>query len=61
MIWGMLGSLIAGVAAVFYFRKKAQNDYYAQEKPPKHAPQLDLNNPGSQHDFPKPPQPSEVG
>ena len=61
MIWGIVGSLVAGVAAIFYFRKKTQQDYYAQEKPPKGAPQLDLKNPGSQDDFPKPPQTSEVG
>lgn len=34
---------------------------YRNEKPPKGAPQLDITNPGSQDDFPKPPMESELG
>ncbi len=44
-------------AAILYIRKKEElsNDY------PKRAPQLDIENPGSQDDFPKPPMESAMG
>lgn len=61
MIVGMLSAAVTGIIALFYFRKKAQNDYYAAEKPPKGAPQLDIKNPGTQDDFPTAPQTSELG
>jgi hypothetical protein len=32
-----------------------------EDKPPKGAPQLDIENPGSQDNFPKPPMESELG
>ena len=53
-----IGSLVATAAAVFFIKKnKAGNE----DKPPKGAPQLNIENPGSQHEFPKSPMESEVG
>lgn len=46
------------VAAILYMRKKEEFD---TEDPPKRAPQLDIANPGSQDDFPKPPMESDMG
>ena len=53
-----IGSLLAIAAAIFMIRKNRNNN---SEKPPKRAPQLDIENPGSQHDFPKPPTESDLG
>ena len=53
-----VGSLVAVATALFFVRKSTERKY---EKPPKRAPQLDIENPGSQDDFPKPPIESELG
>ena len=53
-----IGGALAVAATLFFVRKK-QNS--GSEKPPKKAPQLNLENPGSQDDFPKPPMESELG
>ena len=53
-----VGGLVAA-AASFFIIKKVKSD--GEGKPPKGAPQLDLENPGSQDDFPKPPMESEIG
>ena len=53
-----IGSLLAIAAAIFMIRKNRNNN---SEKPPKRTPQLDIENPGSQHDFPKPPTESDLG
>lgn len=53
-----LGGLIAAATAFFLIKKSRAGN---EEKPPKGAPQLDIENPGSQHDFPKPPIESEIG
>jgi len=53
-----VGGLVAA-AASFFIIKKVKSD--SEGKPPKGAPQLDLENPGSQDDFPKPPMESEIG
>ncbi len=53
-----IGSLLALSASIFIIKKKRSNN---EGKPPKGAPQLDIENPGSQHDFPKPPMESEMG
>ncbi|HEX2536196.1 MAG TPA: hypothetical protein VHK69_20790 [Chitinophagaceae bacterium] len=47
-----LGALVAAAAAWLLIRNANEG---GTEKPPKNAPQLDLENPGSQDDFPKPP------
>ena len=57
LIIGILAALGAGLLTIFFLRKKRDES----ERPPKNAPQLDLDNPGSQHEFPKAPMESEVG
>ena len=53
-----IGTLVTAAAAMFLIKKNKINN---EDKPPKKAPQLDLNNPGSQDDFPNPPMESEIG
>ena len=53
-----LGGLVAAAAAFFLVKKNKTGN---EDKPPKGAPQLDIENPGSQDDFPKPPMESEIG
>ena len=56
LIVGVLASLITGLATLFFLRKKTGKDLFARK-----PPQLDLDNPGAQDDFPKPPTESELG
>lgn len=53
-----IGSLVAVAASVFFVRKKKT---YTPEKPPKGAPQLHIENPGTQAEFPTSATESEVG
>ncbi len=53
-----LGAALTTAAAIFIIRKRKSND---NEQPPKNAPQLDLENPGDQSDFPKSASESELG
>lgn len=55
-----LGAALVAVAGVFmvWKKKRDENNY---EQPPKDAPQLDINNPGTQDDFPTSPSESELG
>lgn len=53
-----VGSLIATATAFFFIKKKKTSN---EDKPPKGAPQLNIENPGSQHEFPKSPIESELG
>lgn len=53
-----VGSLVAIAASVFFIKKKQG---YHEEKPPKKAPQLHIENPGSQDNFPTAATESEVG
>jgi LPXTG-motif cell wall-anchored protein len=53
-----IGGLIAAATAIFLVKKNKSNN---TNKPPKKAPQLDIENPGSQDDFPNPPMESEIG
>jgi hypothetical protein len=57
LLIGAVG-LLAAVATILLFKK---NKTGSEERPPRGAPQLDLENPGSQDDFPKPPMESEIG
>jgi hypothetical protein len=57
LLIGAVG-LLAAVATILLFKK---NKIGSEEKPPRGAPQLDIENPGSQDDFPKPPMESEIG
>lgn len=53
-----IGTVLAAAATFFLIKKRKKN---STEKPPKKAPQLNLENPGSQHEFPKAPIESELG
>lgn len=55
-----IGALLAVNAAIaaYLFTKKKQN---SKEQPPRNAPQLDLDNPGTQAEFPNSATESEVG
>jgi hypothetical protein len=57
-IWIGLASLFAATVTLFFVRRKYQVD---EDKPPKGAPQLHLENPGTQDDFPKAASESELG
>lgn len=59
MVWIGAGSLLV-VAALLLWRRPKKNGY-AGEKPPKRAPQLHIEHPGSQDEFPKPPIESDLG
>ena len=56
LIIGVLASLVAGLATLFIVKKKGGKDLFAKK-----PPQLDIDNPGTQDDFPKPPAESELG
>lgn len=57
LIAGLLASLATGLLTLFVLKTGAnKRDGLARR-----APQLKLNNPGSQDDFPKPPMESEIG
>ena len=57
-IWLLGVGLLVATAAALWIMKNSTDD---EEKPPKGAPQLDVENPGTQDDFPKPPMESEIG
>ena len=57
MIAGMLSAWAAGLILLFVMKKKAAKE----EKPPKNAPQLDIENPGNQSEFLTTATESEVG
>lgn len=57
IIAGVAG-LVAAAAAVFYFKKRKDNGI---EKPPKNAPQLNIDNPGDQSEFKTSATESEIG
>lgn len=49
-----VGALVAGVATLLMGRRNS-------EKPPRNAPQLDIDNPGTQADFLTSASESEIG
>ncbi len=58
-LFGLGSALVAGAAAaILVFQQKKSAGY---EKPPKGAPQLDIDNPGSQDNFPTAASESEIG
>jgi LPXTG-motif cell wall-anchored protein len=58
--WILVGvGAMAAVAAVFFIRKNKKDS--GNETPPKKAPQLDIENPGTQSEFPVAPGESRVG
>ena len=52
------GSIVALAASIYIIKKIRSRD---DERPPKNAPQLDIENPGSQDNFPAAPNVSELG
>jgi LPXTG-motif cell wall-anchored protein len=58
---GMLigAGALAAIAATLLFWRKNKNKQ--SEHPPKHAPQLPIENPGIQSDFPTAPTPNDAG
>ena len=59
-VWYLVGGLMAGVAAGYWLWRCSREKKH-HDKPPRKAPQIKLENPGSQDDFPKPPMESEIG
>ena len=57
IIWAGLGLVAAVAAAAFYFLSKEEK----KEKPPKGAPQLDLEHGGEQSEFTTLASESEMG
>ncbi len=53
-----IGAALATVATIFLVRRKK---VASGEKPPRKAPQLNIENPGTQSDFPVSPSASELG
>jgi LPXTG-motif cell wall-anchored protein len=58
MILPGVAGLLATAAAIFFLKKKKDE---VHEKPPKSAPQLDIENPGDQSEFISSPTESEIG
>lgn len=56
LIVGMLSALFTGLVTLLVVKKKSNKSNFV-----KRAPQLDLNNPGVQDNFPKAPAASEIG
>ena len=57
LIWGILTSLGTGLITLLLLKKNASRG----EKSARKAPQLKLNNPGSQDEFLTSASPSEIG
>ena len=55
-----IGAALALAGSVFMIWKKKRS-VDTGEKPPKDAPQLDIENPGTQDEFPSSPTESEIG
>ncbi len=52
------GALVAAATAIFFIKKKSRD---AEGKPPKNAPQLNIENPGDQSEFTTSASASEMG
>lgn len=57
MIVGMLSAWAAGLILLFVMKKNAKKE----ERPSKNAPQLDIENPGTQAEFLTAATESEIG
>lgn len=55
---GVVAALAGGL---LFIKKKKETNKTETDKPPKDAPQLNLQNPGTQDDFPKAASESEIG
>jgi hypothetical protein len=60
-LWYWLCIVSFLVAAALSYKKEAMNSRMYKEEPPKGAPQLPIENPGDQSDFPVAPSDSEIG
>ena len=58
ILWVGIGVALATAATIFFISKKKSG---RGEKPPKKAPQLDIENPGEQSEFATSPSDSELG
>ncbi len=52
-----IGAALTAATAIFLWWKKEQEN---EEKPPKNAPQVPINNPGEQSEFTSSPEESEM-
>jgi hypothetical protein len=57
LLWIGIGVALAAAATIFFINKKNGQS----GKPPKKAPQLDIENPGEQSEFATSPSDSEIG
>jgi len=61
-IWMIASGAVAALAGgLLFIKKKKETKGNDTDKPPKDAPQLNLQNPGTQDDFPKAASESEIG
>jgi hypothetical protein len=60
-LWYWLCIVSFLVAAALSYKKEAMNSRTHKEEPPKGAPQLPIENPGDQSDFPVAPSGSDIG
>lgn len=58
LIWVGIGAALASIATVLLLRRNRNSN---TEKPPKKAPQLDIENPGDQSEFTTAASASEMG
>lgn len=58
IIWAGMATALIGATSIWLQKRSNKGGH---QKPPKGAPQLKIENPGSQDDFPKPPMESELG
>jgi len=53
-----IGALVATATAMLFYKMHKDE---SEDKPPKGAPQLDIENPGTQDEFPNAPSESSIG
>ncbi|HEU4471664.1 MAG TPA: hypothetical protein VFR58_11305 [Flavisolibacter sp.] len=58
IFWIGVGAALAAVAAILLINKSKEE---TSDKPPKKAPQVPVDNPGDQSDFPKAARESDLG
>lgn len=58
IVWLGLSAAISAAVGLFLIRRRKEN---IEGQPPKHAPQLDIKNPGEQSEFPTSASTSEIG
>ena len=58
LLWVGIGAALATAAALFLVNRNKKEE---NKKPPKNAPQVPVENPGDQSDFPQSASESELG